>query len=128
MPQICNRCLYTDTHPLGIVFDDEGICSGCRIHEEKDRLDWDHRWKLLRETVEPYRNRGHGTYDCIVPVTGAADSYYIVHIVKNRLGLNPLLVNYNRYYNTPLGIRNLANLRIKFDCDILCQNVNPVSV
>ena len=25
---------------------------------------------------------------------------------------NPLLVTYNRYFNTPLGIRNLANLRI----------------
>ena len=23
MPQICKRCLYTETHPLGIVFDDE---------------------------------------------------------------------------------------------------------
>ena len=128
MPQICKRCLYTETHPLGIVFDDEGICSGCCIHEEKDRLDWDHRWKLLCDLVEPYRQKERAAYDCIIPVTGAADSYYIVDIVKNRLGLNPLLVNYNRYYNTPLGIRNLANLRIKFDCDILYQNVNPVSV
>ena len=128
MPQICKRCLYTETHPLGIVIDDEGICSGCRIHEEKDRLDWDHRWKLLCDLVEPYRQKERAAYDCIIPVTGAADSYYIVDIVKNRLGLNPLLVNYNRYYNTPLGIRNLANLRIKFDCDILYQNVNPVSV
>ena len=39
-----------------------------------------------------------------------------------------MLVTYNKYFNTPLGIRNLANLRIKFDCDILVQNVNPTSV
>ena len=44
------------------------------------------------------------------------------------MGLNPLLVTYNKYFNTPLGIRNLANLRIRFNCDILYQNVNPVSV
>jgi N-acetyl sugar amidotransferase len=68
------------------------------------------------------------TYDCIVPVTGANDSYYIVHLVKERLGLNPLLVTYNKYFNTPLGIRNLANLRIQFNCDILIQNVNPIAV
>lgn len=128
MPQICKRCLYTDSHPLGIVFDEEGICSGCRIHEEKDHLDWDHRWELLQNLVEPYRQIGNGQYDCIVPVSGASDSYYIVDIVKNKLKLNPLLVHYNRYYNTPLGIRNLSNLRIKFDCDLLSQNVNPVSV
>lgn len=130
--QSCKRCLYTETHPLGLVLDDEGICSGCRIHEEKDQLDWEARWKKLEDIVQPYRS-GSGTgnsttYDCIIPVTGANDSYFIVDMVKNKLGMNPLLVSYNKYFNTSLGIRNLANLRIKFDCDILIQNVNPVSV
>jgi N-acetyl sugar amidotransferase len=124
----CKRCLYSIDHPLGLVLDEEGICSGCRIHEEKDRLDWDARWSLLESVVRPYRSRDGRNYDCIVPVTGANDSYFIVHLVKERLKLNPLLVTYNKYFNTELGIRNLANLRIRFDCDILCQNVNPVSV
>lgn len=126
--QFCKRCLYSTAHPLGLTLDDEGVCSGCRVHEEKDSLDWDSRWDKLRELVEPYRNKDGKNYDCIVPVTGAQDSYYIVHLVKERLGLNPLLVTYNKYFNTPLGIRNLANLRIRFNCDILYQNVNPVSV
>ena len=72
--------------------------------------------------------RTSSSYDCIVPVTGGHDSYFVVHVVKNLLGLNPLLVTYNNYFNTLLGIRNLANLRIKFDCDIVTQNVNPLSV
>lgn len=124
----CSRCLYTTAHPLGLTLDEEGICSGCRIHEEKDRLDWQARWHKLESLVAPHRSRDGSNYDCIVPVTGANDSYYIVHLVKNRLGLNPLLVTYNKYFNTPLGIRNLANLRIRFNCDILVQNVNPISV
>ena len=126
--QLCKRCLYTTAHPLGLTLDDEGICSGCRVHEEKDTLDWSARWKKLEALVEPYRDKEGKEYDCIVPVTGAHDSYYIVHLVKEKLGLNPLLVTYNKYFNTPLGIRNLANLRIRFNCDILYQNVNPVSV
>ena len=124
----CKRCLYSTTHPLGLTLDHEGICSGCRIHEEKDTLDWSARWEMLRGKVNPYRNVTGANYDCIVPVTGAQDSYYIVHLVKEKLGLNPLLVSYNKYFNTPLGIRNLANLRIRFNCDILYQNINPVSV
>lgn len=128
LPKACARCLYTTDHPLGLVLDAEGVCSGCRIHEEKDRLDWAERWRRLEKLVEPYRSRDGRNYDCIVPVTGANDSYFIVHLVKERLKLNPLLVTYNKYFNTPLGIRNLANLRIRFDCDILTQNVNPVSV
>jgi N-acetyl sugar amidotransferase len=124
----CVRCLYSVFHPLGLVLDDEGVCSGCRIHEEKDTLDWGVRWKKLEDLVSPYKVESGRTYDCIVPVTGGNDSHFIVHTVKNRLGLNPLLVTYNKYFNTPLGIRNLANLRIKFNCDIVVQNVNPMAV
>ena len=126
--KFCKRCLYTTAHPLGLTLDEEGICSGCRIHDEKDELDWESRWKKLEGIVKSYRSKDKSNYDCIIPVTGAQDSYYIVHLVKERLGLNPLLVCYNKYFNTPLGIRNLANLRIRFNCDILYQNINPTSV
>lgn len=126
--QFCKRCLYTTAHPLGLTLDLEGICSGCRIHEEKDKLDWSKRWEMLEALVKPYRNQVGNNYDCIIPVTGSQDSYYIVYLAKVKLGLNPLLVTYNKYFNTPLGIRNLANLRIRFNCDILYQNVNPISV
>ncbi|OUU22492.1 MAG: LPS biosynthesis protein [Candidatus Endolissoclinum sp. TMED37] len=126
--KFCKRCLYSEAHPLGIVIDSEGICSGCRIHEEKDKLDWNYRWNKLKKIVSEYRCKSGNNYDCIVPVTGGNDSYYIVWLVKEKLKLNPLLVNYNKFYNTPLGIRNLANLRIHFNCDIIYQNVNPLSV
>ena len=74
----CKRCLYPVTHPLGLTLDEEGVCSGCRIHEEKDLLDWEARWKKLEHLVKPYRSTTGKNYDCIVPVTGANDSYYIV--------------------------------------------------
>ena len=91
-------------------------------------LDWNARWAELETLVKPYRSHNLQNYDCIVPVSGAGDSYYIVHTVVNHLKLRPLLVTYNRYYNTPLGIRNLANLRRKFNVDIIIQNVNINSV
>ena len=126
--EFCKRCFYSTAHPLGLVLDSEGICSGCRVHEEKDTLDWRERWALLESIVDPYRSKDGSNYDCIVPVNGGRDSHYIVHLVKNKLKLNPLLVSYNSYYNTPIGIRNLANLRIQFNCDFVSQNVNPLSV
>lgn len=124
----CQRCLYPSSHPLGLTIDSEGICSGCRVHEEKDELDWGGRWSKLENLVAEYKSTNIKNYDCIVPVTGGQDSYYIVHLVKEKLGLNPLLVSYNKYWNTPVGIRNLANLRIRFNCDIVMQNVNPLAV
>jgi len=124
----CKRCLYSTTHPLGLILDEEGICSGCRIHEEKDKLDWADRFEKLKRIVKPYRSKSGSNYDCIVPVSGGNDSYFIVDVVKNRLGMNPLLVSYNKFWNTETGIWNLANLRTTFNCDILFQNVNPQSV
>ena len=122
----CRECLYSSTHPLGITFDDTGLCSGCLIHKEKIHLDWNDRWNKLKQIVKLYKSKKN-IYDCVVPVSGGQDSYFILHLVK-KLNLNPLVVCYNKYFNTEVGVKNLANLRIKFNCDILFQNVNPVSV
>lgn len=121
----CKRCLYPANHPLYITFDEEGICSGCRIHEEKDALDWKIREGKLEDIFNNFRNTSGKNYDCIIPVSGARDSYFIVHTVKNVFKMNPLLVTYNKQYNTAEGVRNLANLRIAFDCDIMTLTVNP---
>ena len=126
--KFCKRCLYSTDHPLGIVLDNDGICSGCRIHEEKNKLDWNFRKDKLQRLLKDYKTKKGFTYDCIVPVSGSNDSFFIMHLVKNILGLNPLMVTYNKYYNTPLGIRNLALLRSSFNSDILVQNINPLSV
>lgn len=124
--RFCKKCLYSDQHPFGIYIDDEGICSGCRVHEEKDILDWEMRLEQLRSLVNSYRsNTG---YDCIVPVTPANDSYFILHTVVKTLDLTPLVVTYNRYWNTKEGIKSLSNLRRTFNVDILIKNVNMESV
>jgi N-acetyl sugar amidotransferase len=124
----CKRCLYPETHPLFIILNDEGICSGCIVHEEKDQLNWGSRFEKLKRILNNYKNESSNNYDCIIPVSGGRDSFYIVHTVKNILGMNPLLVTYNNQYNTDVGARNLAKLRIEFDCDIMTLTVNPDSV
>jgi N-acetyl sugar amidotransferase len=126
--RFCKRCLYPENHPLNIIFDENGICSGCRVHEEKDILNWKPREEKLKSILDNYRNRSEKNYDCIIPVSGARDSYFIVHIIKNVYGMNPLLVTYNKHYNTDVGVRNLAELRIKFDCDMMTLTVNPETV
>jgi N-acetyl sugar amidotransferase len=123
--QYCRRCLYPANHPLGLTFDSERICSGCRVHEEKDRLDWDARERILARLFDDYRDRSGGRYDCIVPVSGARDSFFIVDLVRRHYRMTPLLVSYNRHYNTRMGIRNLALLRTALDGDYVQQVVQP---
>ena len=122
----CKRCLYPANHPYGAILDSQGVCMGCRVHEEKDALDWNERFGKLHSIVHENAKRvGRRGLDCIVPVTGAGDSYFIVHTVKNVLGMNPLLVSYNHEYNTRRGIRNLANLATVFDCDLVQSTLAP---
>ena len=35
----CRQCLYGDSHPLGLTINEDGLCSGCIIHEEKNYLE-----------------------------------------------------------------------------------------
>jgi len=122
----CTRCLYNSLHPFGLTFDLNGVCSGCRVHDEKDYLDWDERFLLLKNLTEYYKLKNSRNYDCIVPITGGQDSFFTVHIVVNKLGLNPLLVNFNRNFNSAEGIKNIAMLRTKFSVDFRQFSINPI--
>jgi N-acetyl sugar amidotransferase len=123
--KFCRRCLYPENHPFGISFDAEGICTGCRVHEEKDRLDWTARETRLAALLAPYRGRNRLRHDCIIPVSGARDSFFIVDMVQRVYGLNPLLVTYNRHYNSRAGIYNVARLRTALGCDIETLTLQP---
>lgn len=124
MVKECKRCLYTADHPLGITFNSDGICSGCLIHEEKNTIDWNLRWQELEVLVSEYRT-SEAKYDCIVPVSGARDSFFLLDLVVNKLKLKPLVVSYNKYFNTPVGIANLARLKVAFNVDFQQKNVDP---
>jgi len=130
----CKRCVYPANAKPGIVFDEQGVCSGCRSFEAKTihlgRIDWKERERRLRDLLDEYRARQRekgSPFDCIVPVSGGKDSHFQVYTVKERYGLNPLLVSYNHAFNTPLGIRNLTNLVERMDCNLLRFSTAPGS-
>jgi N-acetyl sugar amidotransferase len=127
--QYCKRCVYPANHPLGITFDKEGICSGCRVHEEKyDAIDWESKALEFEKIVSSYRGKFNKSYDCVIPVTGIGDDFYVVDLVKNKYKLNPLLVTYNTQFSTRVGIRNLARLVSELDCDHIHSTVGPDTV
>ena len=126
--EYCSRCLYPENHPLGIIFNSDGICSGCLVHEEKYTIDWLKKSKDFEELLSQYRNKANFHYDCIIPVTGTGDDFFVVDTIKNNFKMNPLLVTYNNQFNTKVGIRNLARLVTELDCDHLVSTVGPDTV
>jgi N-acetyl sugar amidotransferase len=122
--EYCARCLYPKNAKPTIIFDDEGVCSGCRYHESRGtvEIDWDEREamlvQILDEAKELARQRGN-SHDCIIPVSGGKDSHFQVWLLKKKYGMNPLLVTFNHAYNSPAGSRNLENLVEKSGCDLV---------
>ena len=127
MTKQCKKCLYTDDHPLNLFIDNEGICSGCRVHEEKYKIDWEEKEKQLFNLIKEYK-KFNNNYDCIVPVSGSADSFFIVDYVVNKLNLNPLLVSYNNHSINKLGWQNLAILKTIFNLDHITKTTSPDDV
>lgn len=121
----CARCLYPENAKPTIIFDEHGICSGCRYHESRSQqldIDWGERERLLTQILQEAKkiaaSRGN-SHDCIVPVSGGKDSHYQVWLLKVKYGMNPLLVTFNHAFNSPAGNRNLYNLIEKSGCDFV---------
>jgi N-acetyl sugar amidotransferase len=98
-----------------LTFDERGVCSGCRVAEQKKSIDWARRTEALRDLVAEYRSRA--AYDIVIPVSGGKDSYYQTHVAVQELGLKPLLVTYHGNNYLPEGEFNLERMRQVFDCD-----------
>ncbi len=91
----CKRCVYPEV-AVNVIFDDEGVCSACRVAEEFNKLSpefWKEREGRFRQLVENYRRPQGDNYDCIVAVSGGKDSYWQTYLVKNVYGLNPLTID-----------------------------------
>lgn len=129
--EYCKRCLYPANARPTIILDDEGVCSGCRYHETRQKIDWSERRRYLDDLLGEYRakQREKGNpFDCIIPVSGGKDSHFQAHVIKQEYGLNPLLVTYNHAFNTRLGIRNLSNIVEKLGIDLVRYTTNPHTV
>jgi N-acetyl sugar amidotransferase len=112
----CTRCVYPAVAATPLTFDADGVCSGCRVYQQRKNLDYSKRRPLLQKIFDEYRTSG-SNYDCIIPVSGGKDSYYQAHVVVKEFGLKPLLVTYHGNNYVPVAERNLQRLREVFDCD-----------
>ncbi|MBL7918680.1 MAG: N-acetyl sugar amidotransferase [Bacteroidia bacterium] len=121
--KFCKKCIISNQRPSSTVefknkaddkkevidFDENGICSACRYHEEKEKnIDWKQREEILWKLCDKYRSKD-GTYDCVVPGSGGKDSAYTSHILKYKYKMNPLTVTWAPHLYTDIGWKNFSN-------------------
>ncbi|ASQ46429.1 N-acetyl sugar amidotransferase [Legionella clemsonensis] len=134
--EFCTKCTYSNQKPNSekeykhtinvkkptINFDEEGICSACRIAEKKRNINWDERKTQLKELCDRYRSKT-GHYDCLIPGSGGKDSFYTAYILKYEYNMNPLTVTWAPHIYTSWGWNNFqAWIHAGFDNYLFTPN------
>ena len=104
------------------MFHDNGLCPACHYIDELEDVDWEERYEVLPELIDKFPRRPGNYHDCIIGVSGGKDSTRQAIWVRDKLGLNPLLVclSYPPEQVTDRGVDNLSNLiELGFDVHVV---------
>ena len=121
--QFCNKCVMPNTRP-GITFDEQGVCEACNNYAKKKATDWDARFEELKLLCDKYRGCNGEGYDCAIAISGGKDSTFQVYVMKELMGMNPLLISIDNWSWTDTGRDNKANISEAFGCDVLTFSLN----
>lgn len=126
--KFCTKCIMPNTRP-GITFNDKGVCIACQNNERKKDVDWDARMEEMKILCDRYRRKEPGQYDCIIAVSGGKDSHYQVHIMKEVMNMNPLLITVEDFFTmTEAGKHNVQNISEAFGCNLISFKPNRRAV
>ena len=119
----CNRCLM-DTTADDIYFDKNGYCNFCTDLIKKLAK----RNKIVSSELDLFIDRikkdgKNKKYDCIVGVSGGADSSYTLHLAKKH-GLRILAVHMDNGWNSELASNNIETLISKLDVDLFTHVID----
>ena len=114
--QRCVRCVM-DTTDSKIKFDENGVCDHCRNFDTRIKPNWkpqENRYDELEELSRQIRKSGEGkNYDCILGLSGGADSCYLAYIAKEVMHLRPLIYVVDTGWNLNVAVENIEQDRLR---------------
>lgn len=125
--QICSNCVM-DTTDSKIVFDEKGVCDYCNSYYNEILPNWKPdvtNEKELEKIASKIREEGKGKdYDCILGLSGGTDSSYLAYIVKEKMGLRPLIYTVDTSWNLNVAVENIEKLVKALDLDMYTEVIN----
>jgi len=125
--QTCTQCVM-DTTDSNITFDDNGICDHCNDFHKNVEPNWhtdDVGRKELEGIVAKIKKEGEGKdFDCIMGMSGGADSSYLLHMVVKEYGLRPLVFHVDGGWNSELAVNNIDVMIDKLGLDLYTEVIN----
>jgi N-acetyl sugar amidotransferase len=125
--KICSNCVM-DTTDINIIFDMNGLCDHCIGFYKNILPNWNTNekgWNYLQKVVKNIRNEGVGKdHDCIIGISGGIDSSYLTYIVKEKLGLRPLVFHVDAGWNSQIAVNNIEKLIDKLGLDLFTEVID----
>jgi N-acetyl sugar amidotransferase len=125
--RVCAQCVMDTTLP-DIEFDEGGVCNYCKRYEDRVRTELDYTaagQSRLQTLIERIKREGaRQDYDCIIGVSGGADSTYVAHLVKNKFGLRPLAVHLDNGWDAELAVANVEKVLKRLGIDLHTNVLN----
>ena len=124
---ICANCIM-DVTDANITFDTRGWCDYCNNYYEKILPNWhtDERGaETLARMGDEIKRAGKGKeHDCLIGISGGADSSYVTYLAKAKLGLRPLLLHVDTGWNSQEAVNNVEKLVDGLGLDLHTEVVN----
>jgi len=127
MYKICSNCIM-DTSDPNINFDDDGVCDYCRNYQKNILPSWNTGalgYEKLMRLADKIKANGRGKdFDCIIGLSGGLDSSYTAYVVKEVMGLRPLLFHVDAGWNTDQAVSNIEKLVDGLGLDLFTEVIN----
>jgi len=107
-----------DTTAKNIQFDEKGYCSFCSAFLSSIEKGYTDRSDQLDSFIQAVKHSGKNKkYDCIVGLSGGADSSYALYLAK-KYGLRVLAVHMDNGWNSELATNNIETLVNSMEVDL----------
>ena len=117
-----------DTTDSKITFDEHGVCDHCRNFETRIKPNWkpqENRIAELERIAQKIRKAGEGhEYDCIIGLSGGADSCYLAYIAKEMMHLRPLIFVVDTGWNLNVAVENIERIVKGLELDMYTEVIN----
>lgn len=125
--QRCTRCVM-DTTDSKITFDKNGVCDHCRNFDKNIAPYWkpnvDRTDELASLATKIRRAGKNREYDCILGLSGGADSSYLAYIAKEKMHLRPLAFVVDTGWNLNVAVENIEKIVKGLNLDMYTEVVN----
>ena len=125
--QICTKTIM-DTSDPNITFNNLGESDYYTNYVETITPNWNTNeggHKELMKIAEKIKKDGKNRdFDCIIGLSGGLDSSYVAYIVKEVMGLRPLLFHVDAGWNTDKAVSNIEKLCNGLELDLYTEVIN----